>query len=441
MRFVDLGAIPRLPGVYLMRDAAARIIYIGKAVNLADRIRSYFHARRELRPVSFLMGTVRSIDYIVCGSESEALVLEQHLINLHQPVGNVQWRDDKSYPYLALTREPFPRLTVVRRRIGTTDAPRERLFGPYPDVRGIRALAVWLRRSCGIRSCGWDSTDFPVRDERRRRRCESCIYRQTGCCCAPCLGGVSRREYNTGVRRAVVLLTGRRHEFLERLRARLAELAAAGRYEEAIVVRDAVRGMENVLSRCLFREVACEEVLAAAVRGVDALNRIKHRLHLRTLPAVIDGVDISTTGGGESVGSAVRFVNGVPEHRSYRRYRIRTVTGQDDFAMIHEVVLRRYRRLAAERAALPQLLLVDGGRGQMDAAAKALGQLGLSEMIELAALVKEREEVYRPGCQRPVSLENEPGDLILRHVRDEAHRCAVGYHRIRRRARLFGGGG
>ncbi|MDE1880814.1 MAG: excinuclease ABC subunit UvrC [Euryarchaeota archaeon] len=534
----ELPRGPNQPGVYLFKAKDGSVLYIGKARNLRKRVTD--HLRLQTDKDGYITSQSENVEFLPTRNEREALLLEAHLIRLYQPRYNVIFRDDKSYPYLALTEgEEVPRVYFVRR------PKRERgtaLFGPYRSAREARSLVRLLAESFQVRRC----RTLPKR---------ACLYYHLKTCSAPCIGAISLEEYRHQVERARLLLKGRGKELLPDLEQDMVAAAKAQEYERAAVVRDAIRGIRDLEARqhvvdlgrdrtdavaiALPTDVSslsaavgvlrvregsiaggdphlleipadlespstellstfllqyygdvpdppAEVLLPENVEGLEealavlgeeraisfvrakagrpkelvqmaekmarahldahakpsapepVLRSLMSLLELPRLPRHIEGVDISLIQGTNAVGSLVVFRNGAPSKDDYRRFRIRTVEGTNDFAMVHEVVLRRFRRLLAEEEKLPDLLLIDGGRGQLDAALGALRELNLtSEEVPIASLAKQHEEVYLPDLSRPLRADpNAPPMLLLRHVRDESHRFAITYHRRRRRMAL-----
>ncbi len=423
-----LPNLPHSPGVYIMRDVTAAIIYIGKARDLRKRVTSYFQSGRgHDTKTEALVTVVRHVDYVPTASEREALLLEQRLIGRFHPTFNVMWKDDKSYPYVALSlSEDFPRvfLTRTRKKDGT------RYFGPYPNVKRVRHLLRWA----------WHKRLFPLRPCRLEikeghpypyEKVKSCLYLHTGECSAPCIGKVSVRDYGKIAERARLFFEGRKDQLIDRWEKEMKALARAEKFEEAGEVRDRVETLRHMDERVTFREMS-EEMLEERVQRSRAVQSLMTDLELAAPPERIECFDISHFQGDEKVASMVSFKNGRPDKSEYRKFIIRSVQGIDDFQSMAEVVGRRYRRLVAEERPLPDLVLIDGGKGQLSAALRALASVSLPK-LPVAALAKEEEEIFLPG--RPDSIRlpmDSPGLLLLRYVRDEAHRFAVTFHRHRR---------
>ncbi len=548
-----LQSLPALPGVYLMRDAQGRVIYVGKAISLRHRVRSYFTpSAQEDSKVRRLVGEIADLEFIVTDSELEALILEANLIKTHRPRFNVRLRDDKRYPYIKVTwAEPFPRVLVTRR----VERDGNRYFGPYTSAGAVHQTLSLLRRSFPYLTC-----DREISGKDRR----ACLYYDLKLCLGPCIGAVTQEEYREMIASLVRFLEGRSEEVIADLERRMRVAADGLDFERAALLRDQLQSVRRVVERqkivaaagsdqdviafarddgnaCVqvffirggrllgreyfLLEGAEEEedraVVAAFVKqfyeeaayvppevilpdAVDealvieewlrrkrgarvtlqvprrgrkrelvrmatenavqmlatvraqwesdahkqeqALDELQAALGLPARPARIECYDISNTQGTEPTGSMVVFVQGVPHKSDYRRFNVRTVSGPDDTASMREVLTRRFERWRTATsgetkgargmqtwALLPDLLMVDGGKGQLGVALEVLDTFGLRERVPLAALAKREEEIYLPEQAEPVRLPaGSQGLFLLQRVRDEAHRFAVSHHRMRR---------
>ncbi len=541
-----LELLPAAPGVYLFRDAAGEIIYVGKASSLRNRVKSYFGSKTGLSTkVLRLVEAVADLEFILTGTEQQALVLEADLVRRHRPQYNARLKDDKSFPYLRIDVEStWPTVTVTRRRLN--DAAL--YFGPFSSARSMRQTLRLTRKVFRFRVC-----TGPLNVNRSR----PCLNYHIGLCPGPCVGAVSQEEYRRTIDRIVLFLKGRRREVLDALTVEMKAAAANLDFERAALLRDraqavemvtkrhegvtALRGDQDILAvaqnaggalvevfsvrdgRALGREdfviegagdLSPSEVLRSfmlqyygaassipplvllqhavadgrliqgwlcesrgsavrivvprqgvrlhlvqtvaddvarelVARGVaatgepslrnDGLRQLKEVLGLPSMPERIEGFDISTIHGSQAVGSMVVFERGVPRPSDYRRFKIRTVSGQDDYAMMREVLQRRFARMervapgtgraVRSWAASPDLVLVDGGRGQLGVAIAVRDAAGASS-VRVASLAKEHEIVFFEKRAAPAALpEGAPGLLLLQAVRDEAHRFAVAYHR------------
>ncbi|MGQ9590562.1 MAG: excinuclease ABC subunit UvrC [Planctomycetota bacterium] len=539
-----IGRFPAEPGVYVMKDAAGKVLYVGKAVNLRSRVRSYFGTSPDSRCLSeLLVAKVADVDPIVTASETEALILENNLIKKHRPLYNIRLRDDKSYVSIKVTTaERWPRVLVTRRYRKDGNL----YFGPFGSAGSVRELLRVVKAAFPLRTC---SNAF------FQGRSRPCIEHEIGRCSAPCVGLTTREAYLQHVDAVVLLLKGRNRELLDLLDARMREASSARRYELAARYRDQRRAVEKVFERqkvqewglgdldvfalaregqdvqveeLLVREgkvihsscrsfrtsLADEEVLASFLaqyylaerylpkeilcdrdfpeRGIleswlaekrggrvkirvprhgekaeilelarknalayfqvarseeertrNLLEALGERLGLDAPPRAIECFDVSNFQGDLAVGALVRFEDGRPAKERYRKYRIRTVVGADDFRCLGEVLERRLRR-GVESGDLPDLIVVDGGKGQLAVAEEAIDRWGVRGRLAAIALAKERrsrgtaERIFVPGRSQPLPLGQEsPESLLLQRIRDEAHRFAVRYHReLRKRETL-----
>ncbi len=550
-----LDTLPHKTGVYLMSNARGQIIYVGKAVDLASRVRSYFHASAQEHPKTRrLVDEIVDLEWIITDSEIEALILEANLIKRHRPRYNVRLKDDKRYPYLQITAEPFPKVQLTRRM----ERDGSRYFGPYTSTRALRETLDLLRRLFPYRTCNRVITGQDPR---------ACLYLDLKLCLGPCIGAADEVEYSSMIAQLARFMEGETEAVVEELRQEIEVAASQLKFERAAQLRDRYQALQQVMERqkivttaALNQDViavarddgnACVEVFfvrngkllgreyfvleggdyvedeelmvaflqqfyeqapnvppeillpaqiaEAAVlqewlgrkrgdvvylnvphegpgrelldlartnaveclrtlkaewaldkhRSENALAQLQEALSLPAPPVRIECYDISTTQGVEVVGSMVVFEHGVPKKSHYRRFKIRTVQGQDDFASMREVLTRRFdrwRRISAGElrgtrgsqawAMLPDLLVVDGGKGQLGMAVEALEAFDLRGKVPVVGLAKRHEELFRPGERQPLRLDPaDPAILLLRRVRDEAHRFAITYHRQLRRKR------
>ncbi len=533
-----LAALPDGPGVYLWKDSRGTVLYVGKAKNLRQRVRSYLAAEAQDSPKHrLLLKLAADVETIVVPSEPGALLLENNLIKEHQPRFNIQFRDDKSYPSIAVTlSEPFPRVLVVRRE----HLPGARYFGPYTDVAVLRRTLQIIRRIFTVRSC-----HYRLPEEAPERPClDYHIHR----CLAPCVGLQDRESYRRMIGEVLDFLEGRTLDVRARLRQRMEEAASRLEFERAAEIRDALRWLdqverpqvveqigggdadvigfardgddavgvvlrarggrivgrdhrflhnlaeepdEAVLSAFLVRSYLPQEARASQVllpflpgdfpvltqllpetrwivpqrglkarmvsladqnarhlleslliesfvtdeRAEDPVYALGRDLGLTVVPRAIACVDISTNQGRDTVGALVWFEAGHPKKSGYRRFRIRGEGQQDDCAAIREVVSRFVRRQQESGHPLPDLLVIDGGKGQLNAALQAVGELGV-QGLNVVSLAKREEEVFLPGRSDGLLLaKRSPSLRLLQRVRDEAHRFAVSYSRARRARR------
>ena len=548
-----LDTLPTAPGVYIMRNAKDQVIYVGKAVKLSSRVRSYFHvSSQEDSKTRRLVAMVADIEWILTESEVEALILEANLIKKHRPRYNVRLKDDKRYPYLKVTNDDFPKILITRRM----DHDGGRYFGPYTSTRALRETLDLLRRLFPYRTC-----DREITGKDRR----ACLYLDLKLCTGPCIGAVNHAQYSVVIDQLIHFMGGETESVMEDMKNQIKQAAENMQYERAVQLRDRFQALEHVMERqriistaatnqdvialatdngnaCVevffvrsgkllgreyfvmesveganreeivtaflqqfYTEAAMvpqqillpEQIAEAAVleswlrtkrgdvvylnipqnqpeqdlldlaatnanetlrllkaqwemdkhRSELALSELHETLKLPRSPVRMECYDISTTQGVEVVGSMVVFEHGVKKRSDFRRFKIRTVEGQDDFASMREVLTRRFDRwrrinsgeLKGTRgsqgwAKLPDLLIVDGGKGQLGMATEVLKAFNLQDKVPVIGLAKREEEVFKPGQKYSIRFDpTAQGILLLRRIRDEAHRFAITYHRQRRR--------
>ncbi|MDR1523389.1 MAG: excinuclease ABC subunit UvrC [Endomicrobium sp.] len=423
-----LEQVPKLPGVYIMRDGVGNIIYIGKAKSLKDRLSSYFNADIDSKATSIITA-MRKIDYILCTSEREALIIERQLINNIKPYFNSMWKDDKSYPYIKfLVGEDFPRLVFTRKKIEDGSL----YFGPYPQLFYIKKLVRWLIKFFKIRPCKLNFTQGTLPEEKKVK---SCIYYHTEMCYAPCMGKVMSKEYKSKIKDVELFLNGKFKKLEEKWQSRMFTLSSNMHYEEAKEIRDRLYALQNMSERVMINEISQDEI-NESVQRADSINELKNVLRLKNPPAIIEGFDNSNIQGANAVASMVRFHNGIADKKNYRRFKIKTVKGADDFATMREVVFRRYSSLIKKNEKLPDLILIDGGKGQLSAAVSALEELQVN--IPIISLAKKNEEIFSPSKDKALVLSKHSEALkLLQSIRDESHRFAITYHRHLRRKEMF----
>ncbi|HTL15986.1 MAG TPA: excinuclease ABC subunit UvrC [Patescibacteria group bacterium] len=477
-----VSLLPHKPGIYLMRDRFGTVIYVGKARDLRKRVSQYFQSSRRMGwdlKFNALVDAIHDLDFHVVRSEPEALLLESKLIKEFHPRYNVSFRDDKRFLMLKVNlHDPIPRFTLTR--LKQDDGAR--YFGPFPSSSALRSTLALVRRQYHLRGCR------PLTPTERDYK--HCLYAHLKYCTAPCIANVTRDQYIDQVKAACDFLEGQCEEMQEHLEEEMKKAAAAQEYERAADLRDLLADLRRTTRKVNhFERVPYS--LPVAVDPARDLVELGEALGLANAPERIEGFDISNISGTFKVASLVSFRNGRPDRSNYRRFRIKTVEGQDDFASVAEVVRRRYTRVLNEakaaveteasataeepgqavpgelqqmvddvsqvhqsaraltpasdaaaadarahkasgqlqkRGALPDLILIDGGKGQLNAACAELEKLGLSH-IPVIGLAKEFEEIYRPGQKEPLRLSHESGALkLLQRVRDESHRLANTYN-------------
>jgi excinuclease ABC subunit C len=422
-----LSALPDKPGVYLMRDRTGRVIYVGKAISLRQRVRNYFQPStlRDADPkIRGLIKSIRDFDILVLRNEAEALLTEGRLIKEYRPHYNSSFKDDKRFPLLALdVAAPFPRLELCR--LAKDDG--RVYFGPYASAAAARAALDFTEKHFGLRRCR------PLRPgPADHKHCLADIVRH---CAAPCVGKMDAAGYAARVEEARAFLAGERPETLREIGEQMRAAAAEQKFERAAALRDLL----FLLKRAVRQRVNLRRDFQ--MRREDAqqgLQELQAALGLPAPPRVIETFDISNISGTFATASMVCCVDGLPARTRYRRYRIRTVEGSDDPAMMHEAVSRRYRRLVEEGATLPDLVVCDGGITQLRAGRAALDALGLTA-LRAVGLAKQQEEVYWDVENRepPLRLPRDGRALqVLTRIRDEAHRFALAYHRELRERRI-----
>ncbi len=408
-----------------MKDARGRVIYVGKAVNLRSRASSYFNkaAAVDFRTAD-LVRAIRDIDFIPADSEVDAILMEARLIKDIQPLFNQELKDDKTFPYLELTlREDFPRVEFTR-------TPRSRgtkLYGPFTNAKKLRGAIAALQKIFRFRTCALDIEE----GDERWKWFRPCLLASINQCTAPCNLRISKEDYRRDIERLKLFLDGKKQKLLDELRDDMRQASQALKFEKAARIRDQLKLLENLSLRGNLDEHVQPEVFFIDPRkGLAGLQKI---FKLPVPPRRIEGVDIAHLGGGETVASLVQFIDGLPFKPGYKRFKIRGVEGVDDFASIREVVSRRFSRLAREGESFPDILLVDGGIGQLNAALEALRTIGVVPPFTIS-LAKQEEEIYVPGEPVPRRLSRHSYALrLLQYIRDEAHRFAQHYHHLLRR--------
>lgn len=533
-----LSLLPDSPGCYLMRESG-KIIYVGKAVNLKNRVRSYFHGHDHTPKVAAMVSHVDDFDIMLCRTNLEALILECNLIKLHRPYYNILLKDDKHYPYIRLDlTDPFPHVTLARRK----QSDGAKYFGPFIGATAVREVLETLRKLFPLRTC---NLSFPLKAVRR-----PCVNYEIGRCLGPCGGKCTQAEYDRAVRKVLQFLGGKYRDITDGLQKEMAEAAAAFQYEKAAKIRDQIRDIEGLMQRqqaiqvsgaeqdvfalsqddldamaqvlyirdgkmvggdsfplpgegkepageVLFdfilqyyderkpaREVLCPSLpgeigadleawlrkqrgsacdliipqrgdkraltLLAKKNAQDALDKrnakkqvqydrtigaaalLAKEIGLSFTPRRIEGFDISNTQGAQSVASMVVFIDGEPAPKEYRRYRIKTVEGANDFASMNEVLYRRFRRAMSEDQSekwpMPDLVLIDGGPIQLQFAREAMQKAGAD--VPMFGLAERLEEIFLPEKEKSILLDrHSPALHLIQRIRDEAHRFAITHHR------------
>jgi excinuclease ABC subunit C len=421
---------PATPGVYLMKDEQGRVIYVGKAKHLRNRASHYFtKAAAEEARTADLVKLIADIDFIPADSEVDALLMEARLVKDIQPRFNVDLKDNKTFPYLQIRiREEYPRVEFTR----TPRSRGVRLYGPFTSAKSLRSAIQVLQRIFQFRTCGLDIKQ----DNPQWRWFRPCILHSVRQCTAPCNFRVSRDEYRKQIRRLCMVLDGKKDKLLKKLELTMTEASAKLEFEKAARIRDEITSLKSLgLRGDVDKDLQPEVFHIEPRKGSIGLRKV---LGLSGTPRTIEGIDIAHLSGEEMVASLVSFIDGLPFKPGYRRYKIKSVEGVDDFASIREVIARRFRNSLSgeDEQVFPDILLIDGGKGQLNAALEVFRMLG-KEPPCLISLAKQEEEIYRPGESEPLRLSRHSAALrLLQYVRDEAHRFAQHYHHLLRRKKF-----
>ncbi|MFA5271388.1 MAG: excinuclease ABC subunit UvrC [Candidatus Omnitrophota bacterium] len=394
--------LPFTCGVYIMKSKEGDVLYVGKAASLRKRVASYFSRQVSLK-TGLLVSHIADIDYIECESQEQALILEAALIKEKKPKYNISLRDDKSYPYVEITNEEFPRIYITRKRINKNST----FLGPYPQTNVVRSALNTLRRIFPYCSC-------------RCFKKSECLFAHLKLCPAPCTGKILPQGYRENIKAIIKVFKGEREELVESLHNRMQKFSDENKFEEAAEIRDKLNALIN---------------LYQGSNLTHELTSLKEVLHLPSTPLYIEAMDISSLSGRHATGSVVVFRNAVADKNSYRRYRIKKVSGIDDYACIAEITQRRYARLCSEKRKMPDLLIIDGGIGHVQTAKKELDKLNLK--IPVIGIAKRNEEVWFPESKSPLVIsKSSPCLHLIQRIRDEAHRFARKYHLLLRKKKL-----
>jgi excinuclease ABC subunit C len=412
--------LPNKPGVYLMRDRLGRVIYVGKARSLRKRVSQYFRPSRQMRwdpKTRALIDSIADFETFVVASEPEALLLEGKLIKEYKPHYNVLFKDDKRFLLVKVNMsELYPRFKFAR--LKKDDGAR--YFGPFAHAASVRQAMQFMRKKYGVLVQG---TGAPKAKD---------LKYSTYLVPVP-LKDLPHEEYLRRVELACDFLEGRNKEAIEELEAQMREAATLTQFEKAAELRDVVNSLRDIART--VRERKFTRDLKPKIDRQAEMTELQQTLQLPVLPSHIEGFDISNISGTLSVASTVCFRDGKPHKDHYRHYQIKTVEGSDDFASMAEVVGRRYARVREEGGALPDLVMVDGGAGQLSAALHALEAIGVS--LPVIGLAKQMEEIYAPGQSEPLRLpRTSPALHLIQRLRDEAHRFANAYHQKLRKRRI-----
>lgn len=543
-----LQNLPAEPGVYQFKNEKGKIIYIGKAKNLRNRVRSYFHSSVDSPKTKIMVEKVADLELLITSSEMEALILENNLIKQHKPRYNVNLKDDKSFPYIRITNEPYPQIYSTR----TIEKDGSKYFGPYTDVKNMKASLRMINKLFKIRSCKYWIDD----DVIKSKKIKLCLDYHINKCDGPCEGLISEKDYNRMVNQVIKLLRGKTDELMTELKTEMNTAASNLEFEKAASIRDKIEQLEVYSSKqkIVLQSNDDKDIISAAIEGKDVastilnirsgrlvgkrqlnlssersddlneiynaiikfyyneyvdipkeiiveetpidkdallewlskkgnrnvsfvipqrkseaksllqmckqnailqlkeiqlqrmkkegnvpyvLSALQRDLRLKSLPRKIECFDISNLQGTDTVASMVVFVDGKPKKSLYRKYIINEVEGPDDFASMREVIRRRYKRLLEENEHFPDLIIVDGGKGQLSSAVEILDELGIKDQ-PIIGLAKRLEEIFFPGISESQSIPKTSSSLkLIQHLRDEAHRFAITFHRLRRDKRTL----
>ncbi len=409
-----IKSVPLAPGVYIFKDQEQNILYIGKARCLRKRVASYF-IRLLDRKTQALVEKIYDIDYILTPSEAQALIKEAALVKKYLPPYNTALRDDKSFPFICVSKEAFPRVFICRnpeKSLGVKIAGL-RVFGPYTHAGLLRQALKAIRFIFPFCSCA-------------SRRKKSFLYYRLHLCPGPGLNKISREDYRENIKNMIMFLEGKDADLLKGLSRQMQEKAREKDFEAAAKIRDQIKALESIMP---WKTYTLD--LMGKARDLGKVLGMKKKIER------IEAFDVSNVFGAQATAALVSFYKGEPDKNNYRRFRIKTVFGIDDYQMLREVIRRRYQRLIKEKLHLPDLIVIDGGRGQLNTAKNQLKALKVN--IPVISIAKEKEEVYTLRRKTPLRLG--PGSAALQtiqRIRDEAHRFAVAYHHVLRRKKIIG---
>ncbi|MFH1416079.1 MAG: excinuclease ABC subunit UvrC [Elusimicrobiota bacterium] len=411
--------LPDKPGVYLFMDSSAEVLYVGKAKSILKRVRSHFGKEKHDTRHIAMISQVKTVDYMVTDNEKEALVLEEKLIKDIKPRYNIALKDDKSYPYIELTAsEDYPSLKIVRiksREKGSV------YYGPFPNVWDVNQIMKTIDRIFKLRKC----KNFSEKET-------ACLNFQISRCLSPCTGNIAPDIYKKIVDEVKMFLDGDHEKLFTKLETRMEYFGKEQKYEKAAEIRDMMVSIAKFFPVVNIRGIDRKRL--NVLSKIDPLYMLKDIIKSDKKPEIIEGYDISHTTSKEAVGSMVYFRNGEPDKSSYRKYKIKQAETFNDLDMLREVLLRRLTRVIRENKKLPDILLIDGGRGQESAARSVVKELGLN--IYVLSLSKDNKNIYFKG--KPLALGNDSEIYkLFKRITDEAHRFAHSYH-VKRREKKSG---
>ncbi|MCL5674718.1 MAG: excinuclease ABC subunit UvrC [Candidatus Omnitrophica bacterium] len=402
-----LKKVPDSPGVYIFKNRNKNIIYVGKTISLKSRLSSYFTTAKDVK-TSRLQEDIFDFDVVPVSSEGEALVLEAFLIKKELPPFNISYKDDKSYPYVKITKEKFPTIRVVREE----KKKNAEYFGPFTDVRGLKKILWFVRRFYHFRSC--------LRDVEHKISVP-CTFYYIKKCVAPCTGKVKSGKYREIIEGVRKFFSGEYRKYTKRLKKEMDSSIKKWDFEEAKVISERITLLERMETRIPWRK---EEELIEYHKA-NVLPNLADILKLDKIPVTIEGYDISNLGGNLATGSKIVFTGGIPVKGKYRRFKIKTVEGIDDYLMLKEVLKRRFDNIGKKD--MPDLLLIDGGKGHLMSAVDILKEIKIR--VPVISIAKKEEIIWTENDRAPIILSKDSPELhLIQNIRDEAHRFALAYH-------------
>lgn len=423
--------LPKAPGVYLMKDDKGRVIYVGKSASLRDRVGSYFQASTKLEhKKSGLLDNVVDFEVIQTDSEVEALLAENRLIKDIQPRYNARLLDDKTFPYLMITLdEDYPGVFITR-------VPRTKgvkLYGPFTSVYALKEAVTLLQKAFKFRTCHLEIRE----DDDKKRFFRPCLLYPIKQCTAPCGDKISKEAYRDDIRRLIQFLDGDKKTAIAQMDKEMIRASKDLDFEKAARLRDEIKALQALGARAKRGEEEYWQPESFVSNPKEGMIELQAVLGLPEAPRIVEGIDIAHLQGGEMVGSKVCFIDGVPFKDGYRRYKIKHGQGNNDYLSIQEIVDRRYREAGQNNELYPDVILIDGGLGQLHAAMEVFKSMDVKPPMVIS-LAKKEELVYVQAKSEPIRLaRNHAGLKLLQYIRDEAHRFAQHYHHIlRRKAQL-----
>ena len=529
----SLKLLPDHPGVYQFLDASDRIIYIGKAKNIKNRVQSYFNSKHEYYKTKILVQSIKKIEYHIVDSEEDALLLENNLIKTYQPKYNVLLKDDKTYPWIEVIKEPFPRVQTTRKKNNKDSL----YFGPFPNVRNMNVMFKLIHDLFPVRTCSLDLSAQKIEQKKH----SVCLEYHIGNCKGPCEALQSKAEYDEIIEKVILLLEGKTSQLIKILKVQMKDLSSKYEFEQAEEVKKIIDGLQQYRTKSIIvseihdldvfslmetddsfyinymiiKEGAVmniynqkikkrlnESIAECALLNISLLKdkfgsvnktiisnidmnakfndykfmlpvkgdkrkllelslsnisqyinnekkkaillnsknhqtrileTIQKDFRLKTTPNHMECFDNSNLQGTNAVSACVVFKKGKPSKKDYRHFNVKTVSGPDDFETMREIVYRRYKRLLSESQALPELIIIDGGKGQLSAACQALKELDLEKKVAIVGIAKRLEEIFFPNDKHPLYLDKRSESLkVIQFMRNEAHRFSIKHHRNKR---------